>query len=214
MRTSSRNLAVLLFDEVELWDVAAVMQLTSLAGRHWNWRPFRLLPTAERAGLVETRSMLRLEAQYVLADCPAPEILLVPGGYGARVAAQNPAVTDWCARIWPALDVALAIGSGALVLGAAGLLDGQELAVTSENRELLTSHVPGARCVESGGVVRSPSGKLLSCGASAGAVELGLALIERCLGARLSGNLRNSLAPPPTTRLELSDQRLELPRRR
>lgn len=214
MRTSSRNLAVLLFDEVEIWDVAAVMQLTSLAGRHWNWRPFRLLPVAERAGLVETRSMLRIEAQHALADCPAPEILLVPGGYGARVAAQNSAVTDWCARVWPALDVALAIGSGALVLGAAGLLSGEEVAVTSENKELLASNVPGARGVESSGVVRSPSGKLLSCGSSAAAVELGLGLIERCLGARLSGSLRNSLAPPPTTRLELSEHRLELPRRR
>jgi transcriptional regulator GlxA family with amidase domain len=214
VRTSSRNLAVLLFDEMEIWDVAAVMQLTSLAGRHWNWRPFRLLPTAEHAGLVETRSMLRLEARHALADCPAPEILLVPGGYGARVAAQNRVVTDWCVRVWPALDVALTIGSGALVLGAAGVLDGEEVAVTSENKELLATGVPGARCVESSGVVRSPSGKLLSCGSSAGAVELGLSLVERCLGARLAGNLRNSLAPPPTTRLQLDDQRLELPRRR
>jgi transcriptional regulator GlxA family with amidase domain len=214
VRTSSRNLAVLLFDEMEIWDVAAVMQLTSLAGRHWNWRPFRLLPTAERAGLIETRSMIRVEAQYALADCPPPEILLVPGGYGARVAAQNRALTDWCARVWPQLDVALAIGSGALVLGAAGLLEGEEVAVTSDNKELLSTSMPGARCVESNGVVRSPSGKLLSGGSSAAAVELGLALVERCLGARLAGNLRTSLAPPPTTRLELTDQQLKLPPRR
>ncbi|HEU4577760.1 MAG TPA: DJ-1/PfpI family protein [Polyangiaceae bacterium] len=214
MRTSSRTVAVLLFDEVELWDVAAVMQLASLAGRHWNWRPFRLLPTAEKAGLIDTRSQLRLEAQYTLGNCPEPEILLVPGGYGARRAAQNALVTEWCARIWPRLELALAIGSGVLVLGAAGLLRGEEVAVSSENREDFSAQLDGTRCSESSGVVRSPTGKLLSAAGSAAALDLGLALVERCLGVRLAGNLRNSVLPSPTTRLELGDQRLELPPRR
>jgi len=253
VRTSSRTLAVLLFDEVELWDVAAVMQVASLAGRHWNWRPFRLLPTAEKAGLIETRSQLRLEAQYALGNCPEPEILLVPGGYGARRAAQNSLVTDWCARVWPRLELALAIGSGVLVLGAAGLIDGEEVAVSAENLEAFSALLPNTRCldpksivaksveskggeaqgsaapgsatpgsatpgsatrgIEANGVLRSPSGKLLSCAGSGTALELGLALVERCLGARLAGNLRHSVLPSATTRLELSEQKLELPPR-
>src|SRR5262245_4103628 len=160
------------------------MQLASSAGRHWNWRPFRLLPTAEKAGLIATRSQLRLEAQYATTNCPEPEILLIPGGYGARRAAQNPVVTGWCASIWPHLDLALAIGSGVLVLGAAGLLDGEEVAVSAENREAFSTSLPGSRCVESNAVVRSPSGKVFSCANSSGALELGLALAERCLGKR------------------------------
>lgn len=194
--------------------MAAVMQLASLAGRHWNWRPFRLLPTAEKAGLIDTRSQLRLEAQYTLGNCPEPEILLVPGGYGARRAARNALVTDWCARVWPRLELGLAIGSGVLVLGAAGLLRGEEVAVSSENREDFSASLEGTRCIESSGVVRSQTGKLLSAGGSAAAMDLGLALVERCLGARLAGSLRNSVLPQPTTRLELNDQKLELPPRR
>lgn len=233
MRTSSRTLAVLLFDEVELWDVAAVMQVASLAGRHWNWRPFRLLPTAEKAGLIDTRSQLRLEAQYTLSTCPEPEILLVPGGYGARRAAQNALVTDWCARVWPRLELALAIGPGVLVLGAAGLIDGEEVAVSKENLETFSASLPNTRCIDpesidaksndakgtdakpsrANGVVRSPSGKLLSCTGGSAALELGLALVERCLGARLAGNLRQSVLPPGTTRLELSEHELKLPPR-
>jgi transcriptional regulator GlxA family with amidase domain len=213
VRTSSRNLAILLFDEVELWDVAAVMQVAAIAGRHWNWRPFRLLPTAEKAGLIETRSQLRLEAQYAVTNCPEPEILLVPGGYGARRAAQNPVVVAWCQSLWPRLDLALAIGTGALVLGAGGLLANEEVAVSAENRESFTTSLADSRCVESSGVVRSPSGKLFSCGGSAAALELGLALAERCLGARLAGNLRRSLIPEATTRLELNENELRLPRR-
>ena len=63
VRTSSRNFAVLLFDEVDLYDVACLMQVASVAGRHYNWRPFRLLSVARQAGLVETRSQLRVEAK-------------------------------------------------------------------------------------------------------------------------------------------------------
>jgi transcriptional regulator GlxA family with amidase domain len=236
VRTSSRTVAVLLFDEVELWDVAALMQVASLAGRHWNWRPFRLLPTAEKAGWIETRSQLRIEAQYTFGNCPEPEILLVPGGYGARRAAQNALVTDWCARVWPRLELALAIGSGVLVLGAAGLIDGEEVAVSAENLEAFSASLPNTRCIDpksidpksidsksldpknldpkgraANGVLPSPSGKLLSCTGGEAALELGLALVERCLGARLAGNLRHSVLPPPTTRLELSEQKLELP---
>lgn len=202
----------MLFDEVELWDVAAVMQLASLAGRHWNWRPFRLLPTAEKAGLVETRSQLRLEAQYTLGNCPEPEILLIPGGYGARRAAQSTLVGEWCTRVWPRLELALAIGTGVLVLGAAGLLDGEEVAVSRENREAFSADLPNTRCTETEDVVRSPSGKVFSCASSAGALELGLALVERCLGKRLAGGLRQSLLPAATTRLELIEPKIELPR--
>ena len=208
----------MLFDEVELWDVSAVMQLASLAGRHWNWRPFRLLPTAEKAGLVDTRSQLRLEAQYTFGNCPEPEILLVPGGYGARRAAQSALVTEWCARVWPRLELALAIGTGVLVLGAAGLLDGEQVAVSHENRESFSADLPKTQCIESKGVegdavVRSLSGKVFSCASSAGAPELGLALVERCLGKRLAGSLRQSMLPLATTRLELLEQKIELPRR-
>src|SRR6185436_16752588 len=127
------------------------------------------------------------------------------GGYGARRAAQNPVVVAWCQSLWPRLDLALAIGAGALVLGAGGLLDGEEVAVSADNRESFAPSLSSSRCVESDGVVRSPTGKLFSCGGSAGALELGLALAERCLGARLAGNLRRSLVPEVTTRLELSE---------
>jgi transcriptional regulator GlxA family with amidase domain len=212
VRTSSRNLAVLLFDEVELWDVAAVMQVASMAGRHWNWRPFRLLPTSERAGWIETRSQIRLEASTTLADCPEPEVLFVPGGYGARRAAQNPTITAWCARLWPGLDTVLASGSGAAVLAAAGVLEDAEVAATSENIPWLSENFPSTRWVDTPKVVHSHAGKLLSVGNGHQSIELGIALVERCLGARLARTVRASLGlAEPTTRIEVGAVPLRVP---
>lgn len=196
MRTSSRNFAVLLFDEVELWDVAAIMQVASSAGRHWNWRPFRMIPTALQAGLVETRSQLRLEATVALEDCPAPEVVFVPGGYGARRAAENAAVTAWCARVCESAELTLAIGAGAVVLGAAGLLSGKEIAATQESLEWLTAALPNTHVKESDAIVVTGNGKIMTAARSTHGVELGLAAVERFLGAKLTANLRGSLGHP------------------
>jgi transcriptional regulator GlxA family with amidase domain len=196
VRTSSRNFAVLLFDEVELLDVAGIMQVASVAGRHWNWRPFRLIPTALRAGLIETRSQIRLEATVALADCPKPEIVFVPGGYGARRAAEDRAVTTWCAQVCAEAELTLAMGAGAMVLGAAGLLDGAEIAATRESREWLAAALPNTSVKESDAIVVTGNGKFMTAAHSTHGVDLGLAAVERFLGAKLTANLRSSLGHP------------------
>ncbi len=205
MRTSSRNFAVLLFDEVELWDVASVMQVTSMAGRHWNWRPFRLLPTALEQGLVETRSQIRLEAKVALSDCPIPEILLVPGGYGARRAAQDERIVAWCRHACLHAELTLAIGAGVMVLGAAGVLDGAEVAAASDARAWLSSALPNTRLNETQPIVSSLAGKLLTVANASHGVELGLAVVERCLGARAAASLRMSMGYAAASGLELHE---------
>lgn len=205
MRTSSRNFAVLLFDEVELLDVASMMQVASLAGRHYNWRPFRLLPVALEAGLVETRSQLRLEAKFSLADCPVPEILFVPGGYGARRAASDPRIVAWCRQAAAAADLTLCMGSGAAVLGAAGVLEGASVATSNETRAWLASSLPGTRLDEPEPIVSSLDGKLLSAATSGHGVELALAMVERFLGRRITLNLRAALGNPSVSRLDLPE---------
>lgn len=214
MRTSSRNFAVLLFDEVELLDVASMMQVASLAGRHYNWRPFRLLPVARAAGLVETRSQLRLEAKFSFEDCPAPELLFVPGGYGARRAAEDATVVDWCRRVAPGLTLTLAIGAGVAVLGAAGLLDGASVATTNDTRAWLAGNLTNTRLDEPEPIVAALGGKLLTAASSGHGLELALAMVERQLGKKLATAVRTQLGAVAVARLELPEPpAITLPRR-
>jgi transcriptional regulator GlxA family with amidase domain len=202
VRTSSRNVAILLFEEVELWDVSAMMHVTSAAGRNWNWRPFRLYPTAVVPGLVATRSQLRLEASVSLAECPSPEILFVPGGYGARRAAADLEVTAWCARAAAEAQLLVAIGAGVAVLGKAGLLDGQEIAAAKDSQEWLARELPQTTLNAQDGLVTS--GRLLTAASSSHGIDLGLLVVERALGARVATALRGTLGHPlPPDRLEL-----------
>ena len=205
---------MLLFDEVELLDVAAVMQVASLAGRHYNWRPFRLLPVARTAGLVDTRSQLRLEAKFSFDDCPVPELLFVPGGYGARRAAEDASTLAWCRKVAPAAVLTLALGSGVAVLGAAGLLDGASVATTSETRAWLAGSLPNTRLDEPDPIVAGLAGKLLTAASSGHGVELALAMVEHQLGKKLAGAVRTQLGVAPLARLDLPvPPAITLPRR-
>jgi putative intracellular protease/amidase len=124
MQTRSRNVVLLLFEEVELLDAAGPLSVLSQAGRHWNWRPFKVYTAAERPGSLSTRSQLAVVAEHELSACPAPEIVIIPGGYGARKALGSTKTLDFLSSAQAGATTFAALGNGLLLLAKAGLLAG------------------------------------------------------------------------------------------
>jgi transcriptional regulator GlxA family with amidase domain len=181
----------LLFDEVELLDVAAPLEILSSAGRNWNFRPFKIVTVAEQPGECQTRGQLSVCAGVGFDDCPALEILIVPGGYGARRALARPALVDFVRRAGDDCEALVSIGNGALLLAKAGLLAGVEVAVPEEALETLAELAPSARGNPEAGV--RVSGKVVSATPGGRAFELGLHLVERALGKKQASNVARSL---------------------
>lgn len=83
-----------------------------------------VLFVAERRGEVRTENgFLGLTADAALADVPAPDVVLVPGGIGTRDVLAGPLV-DWLESAHATTRFTTSVCSGSLVLAAAGLLDG------------------------------------------------------------------------------------------
>jgi putative intracellular protease/amidase len=80
MRTRPYRLAVVLFDEMDLLDVAGPLEVFSTAGRKWNWRAVKADLVATQPGLKATRAQLGVGPASPLSTCPEPELLLIPGG--------------------------------------------------------------------------------------------------------------------------------------
>lgn len=175
-------MAVIVFDEVELLDVAAVLSVLGAAGRQWNYRPFKLVPVATRAGLVDTRSQLRLEARTALADCPSPELVIVPGGYGARRALADPELVQYLERVAPTVTQFVGVGNGVLLLGRAGLTADLDVAVPAETVASLSELSPTARPDVSARF--RESGKVISAATAAGALDAALHLVSKILGKK------------------------------
>jgi cyclohexyl-isocyanide hydratase len=78
----------------------------------------------KQTGLVRADSGLELQATTSLADCPPLDVLFVPGGSGQWALQTDAEVLDFLRAQGERARYVTSVCTGALVLGAAGLLDG------------------------------------------------------------------------------------------
>ena len=91
-----------MFDDVEVLDFAGHFEV-------FGTRP------------VLSRNKLSVNPDCSFGDCPTPNILVVPGGWGTRREKHNPAVLDFIRRNAGQAERVLSVCSGALLLAKAGV---------------------------------------------------------------------------------------------
>jgi cyclohexyl-isocyanide hydratase len=90
------------------------------------------VPGAKVLLIAETKSVVKSDAGLVLtpdatfADCPQADILFVPGGRGVFEAIQNKRLISFLQKQAPTAKYVTSVCTGALVLAAAGLLNGHK----------------------------------------------------------------------------------------
>ncbi|MEO7032708.1 MAG: DJ-1/PfpI family protein [Polyangiaceae bacterium] len=191
MRTKPYATAIALFDEVELLDVTGPMSVLSSAGRQWNFQPFKIDLVANGVVPVTTRSALTLQATHDWASHTGAECLIIPGGYGARRAAEDEALLAWLRRSAAEAEFIAAIGNGVWLLAKAGLLDQVQVAASAELALELAAFCPSAQANSRDPVCAS--GKILSARASALGLDLSCEIVARCFGKKLASGLSASL---------------------
>lgn len=180
MRTRPYRLAIVAFDEMDLLDVAGPLEVFSTAGRKWNWRAIKAELVAGSRAPLQTRAQLCVGPSVGFAACPDPELLLIPGGYGARRALADAELLDYLARVRNGLTLTLSLGLGSLVAARAGLLSGAEVACVAsleqELRALDSTLVPLVNARTATG----PSA--ITAAQNGAALDLGLEVVSRLLG--------------------------------
>jgi transcriptional regulator GlxA family with amidase domain len=175
-----RNVAVLLFDEVEVLDFAGPFEVFSVAGRRDGLDPFDVYTVAETARPVLARNGLSVNPRYTIENAPAPAILVVPGGFGTRREMHNPVLLEWIQRVAAVNEITFSVCTGALLLGRAGLLDGRRATTHFGALRELEQAAPLATVAEHVKVV--DNGRIVtSAGISAG-IEAALHLVGRIMG--------------------------------
>jgi transcriptional regulator GlxA family with amidase domain len=191
MRTKARRVAVIVFDEVELLDVAAPLEVLSTAGRRWNFRPYKVEVVAPSEGLVTTRNQLRIEATTSLANATPAEIVLIPGGYGARRFADDASSLEALTRLAASAEIVASVGAGVLALVRAGLSGEAKLAVPTELESELAGLVAPHRMDLLSRLTEGE--RVFTARHSGAALELALALVERTMGPKLVAMVRADL---------------------
>jgi putative intracellular protease/amidase len=141
--------------------------------------------------MTDTR-MLGLTASLSYAEAPHPDVLVFPGGHGTRALMKDEPTLDWVRQVHETSRFTTSVCTGALVLGAAGLLDGLEATTHWVARPMLERF--GAtpverRVVEQGKVVTA-------AGVSAG-IDMALVLVARIAGPEVAQAIQLAIEYDP-----------------
>ncbi|HEX7278642.1 MAG TPA: DJ-1/PfpI family protein [Solirubrobacterales bacterium] len=137
---------------------------------------------ASERGEVRTDSgAVGLSADRSLAEVPATEIVLVPGGEGTRKLLEDEELLSWLREVDRTTTWTTSVCTGSLLLGAAGLLEGKRAtghwAFLEPLREYGADPV-GGRYVEDGKT-------MTAAGVSAG-IDMALHLVGREVGPEVA----------------------------
>jgi transcriptional regulator GlxA family with amidase domain len=194
MRTRPYRLAIIAFDEMDLLDIAGALEVFSSAGRKWNWRAIKAELVSSVPGVRSTRAQLQVGPAQALESCPEPELVLIPGGYGARLALEDSALIDYLGRVQAGLTLTLAIGLGTLVAARAGLLQGSEVAVTSALVDELRALDPSITPRSDARTIAAP--RCITAAQNGSAIDLGLEVVARLLGKGQANGTARELGYP------------------
>ncbi len=190
------QIGILGFDEVEVLDLAGPYEVFTTAARMAarmagttngdelqaaaRWQVHCIsqhgTPVRARAGLV-------IQASRSFAQCPRPDVLVVPGGVVDQ-AARCPATQAWVAEAARHARLTASVCTGVFILASAGVGRDEPVTTHWEDLDDLRRQHPGLQVRE--GVRWVEHGTLLtSAGISAG-IDMSLHLVARLAGQALA----------------------------
>jgi transcriptional regulator GlxA family with amidase domain len=137
---------------------------------------------AERAGPVRNESRsLALVADRTLEEVTAPDIVVVPGGFGTRLLLDHEPLLSWLRTAHETSTWTTSVCTGSLLLAAAGLLDGVPA----------TTHWLARETLASLGAVPVPDrvvheGKILTAAGVSSGIDMALRLVQLIHGDALA----------------------------
>lgn len=180
MESKSRNVAILIFDRIEVLDFAGPFEVFSVAADMIAPSPFNVYTVSWSAGPIYTRGRLSVNPDHIVADMPQPDILLIPGGSGTRAFLDNQPFLDWLAGQRDKAERILSVCTGARLLAQSGLLDGLDATThhtAFDHVRQLAPHanvIEGQRFIDAGQIVTS-------AGVSAG-IDMSLYIVGQLVG--------------------------------
>ena len=175
-----RTIGILLFDDVEELDAIGPWEVFSWWCARFPDDDWSVTTYSRDGGTVRCAKGLRVLPDHSFDDVPALDVLLYPGGRGARARVDDEAEVAWIRDQRPKVPLLASVCTGSLVFAKAGLLKGRPATSHWASLDRLASLDPTIdvrrddRFVDDGNLVTS-------AGVSAG-IDMALALAARLAG--------------------------------
>jgi transcriptional regulator GlxA family with amidase domain len=187
-----KDITIVIFDRITALDAVGPYEvLARLPG-------VTLRFAAPERGEVRTDNrVLGLTADIACREIVATDLLLVPGGYGTRILDHDEAFLTWLRAIDQTTTLTTSVCTGALLLGAAGLLRGRRANTHWAFRDRLAAQ--GA-VVTPERIVRD--GKYATAAGVSAGIDLALALALEIAGREVAESIQLSLEYDPRPPLD------------
>jgi transcriptional regulator GlxA family with amidase domain len=172
-----RNVAILIFDDVEVLDFAGPFEVFSVTRELAGEQLFTVHTVGITPGTVRARNGLKLVPEHTLESLPPPDLLIIPGGYGTRALLNQASVIDWIRRKAPRTEIVASVCTGSLLLAKAGLLAGLNATTHYQSFDRLRELEPTATVREDVRFV--DNGRLLTAAGISAGIDLSLHLVAR-----------------------------------
>lgn len=193
------RLLLLMFDEVELLDFAGPYEVFTTANRMATRRdaavppPFELVTASPDGRPATARAGLVLQPDCALADAPAADVLLVPGGVVDRLM-QDRSLLAEVRRHADRAQITASICTGAFVLAEAGLLHDAEATTHWEDADDLARRHPTLRVQPERRWV--DNGRIVTSAGIAAGIDMSLHLVARLVDVELARRTARQLDVP------------------
>jgi transcriptional regulator GlxA family with amidase domain len=190
---------VLLFDGVDVLDFTAPMEIFTMttykaeeavammmSSSEEAEKPFTVRTVSCDGGAVRGSNGLHLVPDYSFENAPAFDILLVPGAFGQPIqqALQTQLLIGWLAEQGGRVPLIVSVCTGALLLAAAGLIEGKPATTNLLALDLLEKTFPNVQVVRDSKVV--DAGNVITGQGPSTGIDVGLHVVERLLGVQVA----------------------------
>lgn len=175
----TRNLAIMIFDDVEVLDFCGPFEVFSVAN-YFSEAAFNVYLIAPEQRTILARNGLKVIPDYDLATAPAPDMLLIPGGWGTRPLIHNPTVIGYIQQQAERVERLLSVCTGAYLLAKADLLGGLQATTHHGSFEMLAELAPTARLVRN--VKYVDNGRIVLSGGISAGINMSLYMVGQLLG--------------------------------
>jgi transcriptional regulator GlxA family with amidase domain len=184
----TRHIGILLFDGVEELDAVGPWEVLAAWATRFPDDGYSVTCLSRSGEPVAAAKGLVISAHHSIADAPAYDVLVHPGGQGTRPLMRDEEHLNWVREQRAEVPLLTSVCTGSLVYAAAGLLQGRPATTHWGSLDLLaetdpTIEVrPDDRFVDDGDIITS-------AGVSAG-IDMALHLVKRLVSADRAQEVR------------------------
>jgi Transcriptional regulator containing an amidase domain and an AraC-type DNA-binding HTH domain len=174
------TVGILIFPQVEELDFVGPFEVLNYVNKIQS-KSTKVLLIAETARPIRASNGMQIIPDTTTENCPALDILVIPGGKGRLLAMKNSVIKKFIQKQIPTAKYITSVCTGAFLLAEAGLLTGKKATTYHTAFSELESY---SVQVVSQKVVQD--GKIITAGGVSSGLELGFYLLKQLFGSDIS----------------------------